>query len=54
MGNMLWTDYLKNCEVLRRVKEEMNIIHIVERKMANWIGHTLRKKCLLKLVIEGK
>jgi hypothetical protein len=28
----------------------MNIIHTVERKVAK--GHTLLKKCLLKLVIE--
>jgi hypothetical protein len=26
----------------------------MNRNHANWIGHTLRRKCLLKQVIEGK
>jgi hypothetical protein len=28
-----------NEEILRRVKEDRNIIHIVKRRKANWIGH---------------
>jgi hypothetical protein len=36
------------------VKEEMNILHIIRRRKANWIGHILRKNCLLKHIIEGK
>jgi hypothetical protein len=41
-------------EVLYRVKEERNIIHTVERRKVNSIGHILRLNCLPKLVIEGK
>jgi hypothetical protein len=26
----------------------------IKRRKANWIGHTLRRNCLLKHVIEGK
>ena len=26
----------------------------MKRKKANWIGHILRRNCLLKQVIEGK
>jgi hypothetical protein len=44
----------KKKEVLQRVKEERNISHKVQRKNANWIGHSLRKNCLLKHVIEFK
>jgi hypothetical protein len=41
-------------EVLHRVKEERNIVHTIKRRKANWIGHILRRNCLLKHVIEGK
>jgi hypothetical protein len=47
------TDRLRNKKVLQRVKEERNIVHTTKRK-ANWIGHILRRNCLLKHVIEGK
>jgi hypothetical protein len=30
------------------------IVHTIKRKKANWIGHILRRNCLLKHVIEGK
>jgi hypothetical protein len=36
------------------VKEERNILHTIKRKKADWIGHILRRKCLLKHIIEGK
>jgi hypothetical protein len=45
---------VRNEEVLHRVKEEMNIVHTIKRRKANWIGHILRRNCLLKHVIEGK
>jgi hypothetical protein len=34
--------------------EERNILHAIKRRKANWIGHNLRRNCLLKHVIEGK
>jgi hypothetical protein len=43
----------RSCEK-RRVKEERNILHTVKRRDGNWIGHILRRNCLLKHVIEGK
>jgi hypothetical protein len=48
------TDLVKNEEVLHIVKEEGNILHTIKRRKANWIGHILRRNCLLKHVIEGK
>jgi len=30
------------------------ILNEIIKRMANWIGHILRRKCLLKQVIEGK
>jgi hypothetical protein len=41
-------------EVLLRVKEQRNILHEISKRKANWIGHILRRNCLLKQVIEGK
>jgi hypothetical protein len=49
-----WTDRVRNEEVLHGVKEERNILHTIKRRKANWIGHILRRNCLLKHVIEGK
>jgi hypothetical protein len=45
---------VRNEEVLHRVKEERNIVHTIKRRKANWIGHILRRNCLLKHAIEGK
>jgi hypothetical protein len=49
-----WTDRVNNEAVLHRVKEERNILHTVRRRKANWIGHILRRNCLLSHIIEGK
>ena len=46
---------MRNEEVIERVKEERrNILQKMKRRKANWIGHILRRNCLLKHVIEGK
>jgi hypothetical protein len=34
--------------------EERSILETIKRRTANWIGHALRRNCLLKHVIEGK
>jgi hypothetical protein len=52
MEAISWTYHVRN-EVLPRVKEEWNILHTVKRRDGNWIGHILRRNCLLKHVIEG-
>jgi hypothetical protein len=38
--------------VLLRVSEQ-NILHEIRKWTANWIGHILRRNCLLKQVNEG-
>ena len=45
---------VRNEEVLLRVNEQRNILHEIRKRKANWIGHILRRNCLLKQVIEGK
>jgi hypothetical protein len=54
MEKISWTDRLRNEEVLLRVKKQRNILHEINKRKANWIGHILRKNCLLQRVIEGK
>jgi hypothetical protein len=40
--------------VLLRVKEQRKILHEIRKRKANWIGHILRRYCILQRVIEGK
>jgi hypothetical protein len=54
MEKISWTDRVKNEEVLLRAKEQRNILHEIRTRKANWIGHILRRNCLLQRVIEGK
>ena len=48
------TDHVRNEEVLLIVNEQRNILHEIRKRKANWIGHILRRNCLLQQVIEGK
>jgi hypothetical protein len=50
----IWTDLVRNEDVLLRVKEQRNILNEVRKRKANWIGHILRRNCLVQRVIEGK
>jgi hypothetical protein len=34
--------------------ENIIFLHEIRKRKANWIGHILRRNCLLKQVIEGK
>ena len=54
MQKISWTDYVRNEEVLLQVNEQRNILRTIRKRKANWIGHILRRNCLLKQVIEGK
>jgi hypothetical protein len=44
-----WTDHVRN-----EVKEQRNILHEIRKWKANWIGHILRRNCLLQRFIKGK
>ena len=54
MEKISWTDHVRNEEVLLRVNERRNVLHEINKRKANWIGHLLRRNCLLQRVIEGK
>jgi hypothetical protein len=40
--------------IIHRVNEEKNILRTIRKRKTNWIGHILRRNCLLKHVLEGK
>ena len=50
MEKISLTDRVRN----ERVKEERNIVLTIKGRETNWIGHILRRNCLLKHVINGK
>ena len=54
MEQISWTDHVRNGEVLLRVKEQRNILYEISKRKVIWIGHILRRNCLLQRVIEGK
>jgi len=54
MEKTSWTDHVRNEDILLRVKEQRNILHEIRKRKANWIGHILRRNCLLQRVIEEK
>jgi len=54
MEKISWTDRVRNEDVLLRVKEQRNTLHEISKQKTNWIGHILRRNCLLQHVIEGK
>jgi hypothetical protein len=54
MEKISWTDYVRNEDVLLRVKEQRNILHEIRKRKANWIGHIIRRNCIVQRVTEGK
>ena len=53
MEKISWTERVRNEEVLLTVKEHGDILHEINKRNANWIGHILRRNCILQRVIEG-
>jgi hypothetical protein len=50
MEKISWTDHVRN----KVIKKQRNILHEISKRKANWIGHILRRNCLLQQVIERK
>jgi hypothetical protein len=49
-----WIDRARNEEESHRVKGKSNILYTTKGRKANWIGHILRRNCLLRHITEGK
>ena len=41
METISWADRVRNEEVLRRVKRELNVLHTRRQSKAHWAGHSL-------------
>jgi hypothetical protein len=54
MEKISWTDHVRNEEVLLKSQGAEEYLHEISKQKANWIGHILRRNCLLQQVIEGK
>ena len=54
MEKISLTDHVRNEEVLLSVNEQSNILCEIRKRKANWIGHILRRNCLVKQINEGK
>ena len=48
MEKISGTDHVRNEEVLLSVNEQRNVLHEITKRKVNWIGHILRRNCLLK------
>jgi len=53
MKMMIRIDRVKN-EVLPTIKGHRNILHTIQWRKANWIGHIMCRNCLLKDAVERK
>jgi len=54
MEKISWTDRVKSKELLHRGEDERNTLQRTKRREDNWVGHILRRNCLLKHALEGK
>jgi hypothetical protein len=54
LGKIIWTDRVRNEEVLHKVKKKRNIPHTIKRRKASWISHFLCRNCRLKLFVKEK
>ena len=54
MEGIKWSDKVTTEEIIKRIGEKRTLLNNVLRRKANWIGHILRRNCLLHNVIEGQ
>ena len=54
MEKIIWSEKVTNEQVLERIGEKRTLINNILRRKVNWIGHILRRNCLLHDVIEGQ
>ena len=54
MEKIKWSEKVTNEQVLDRIREKRTLLNNILRRKVNWIGHILRRNCLLLDVIEGQ
>ena len=53
MEKISWTYHVRKEVVLLRVKEQRDILNEIRKRKVNWIGHILRRNCLLTYLQHG-
>ncbi|KAJ4448167.1 hypothetical protein ANN_10180 [Periplaneta americana] len=53
MERVKWTDRTKNEAVLEKGDEERMMLKLIRKRKINWLGHLLKRNCLLKDALEG-
>ena len=48
-----WRDKIKNAVLLERMGEGRIMLELIRKRKRNWLGHWLRRNCLLKDALEG-
>ena len=54
MEKIKWSEKVTNEQVLDRIGEKRTLLKNILSRKANWIGHILRRDCLLHDAIEGQ
>ncbi|KAJ4431228.1 hypothetical protein ANN_19825 [Periplaneta americana] len=52
MEHVKWTDRIRNETVLERVGEERMMLKLIRKRKRTWLGHWLRRNCILKDALE--
>ena len=52
MEKIKWSEKVTNEQVLERVGEKSTLLNNILHRKTNWIGHILRRNCLLHDAIE--
>lgn len=53
MEGVSWDEKVRNEEVLKRIGEDRQILNKIKSRKMNWLGHVMRRECLLRTVVEG-
>ena len=54
MEKIKWSEKVINVEILEHIEEKRSLLNNILCKKANWIGHILKKICLIHDAIEGE
>ena len=54
MEKTKWSERVSNEQVLELIRGRMTLLNNILRRKVNWIGHILRRNCLLHDTIEGQ
>ena len=54
MEKIKWSEKVTNEQVIDRIGEKRTLLNNIARRKVNWIGHNLRRNCLLRDATEGQ